>query len=212
MKYQLNSFDNIGYIHGILSEEDLFPLKTEISEIQNCFDTAIKNNQGLAGNIKKEFTITKSVKHLENLLMPLIEKYDSLFNYSKTISIIQSDIFGLTLNDVWVNFQQKYEFNPVHRHTGVMSFVIWIKVPYLFDDERAQFPDTQNDVVRAGTFNFYYINSLGKISEKTIYADKNFENNILIFPAEMFHCVYPFYTSDEFRISVSGNFQLSVYK
>ncbi len=30
--------------------------------------------------------------------------------------------------------------------------------------------------------------------------------NKKIYPAKQLHCVYPFYTSDEYRISVSGNF------
>jgi len=28
---------------------------------------------------------------------------------------------------------------------------------------------------------------------------------MLIFPARMTHCVYPFYTSQDYRISISGN-------
>ena len=212
MNYKLHTFDNIGFLHGILSEEELFPLKQEILKIQNNFNDSIKNNPGLAGNIKKEYRIIDSVKYLENLLLPYIDSYDNFFHYSNTISLIQYDHFKLILNDVWVNFQKKYEFNPIHRHTGVMSFVIWVKIPYFFEDERKQFPDTKEEIVRAGTFNFYYTNSLGKISEKTIYADREFENHILIFPAEMFHAVYPFYTSEDYRISVSGNFQLDICK
>ena len=33
---------------------------------------------------------------------------------------------------------------------------------------------------------------------------------ILLFPSEMYHGVYPFYTSDDYRISVSGNFNFKI--
>jgi hypothetical protein len=31
------------------------------------------------------------------------------------------------------------------------------------------------------------------------------ENTLLLFPAKLTHAVYPFYSSDDYRISVSGN-------
>ena len=41
----------------------------------------------------------------------------------------------LSMN-MWVNFQRKYEFNPLHKHSGLLSFVIWMKIPYNFEDEK----------------------------------------------------------------------------
>jgi hypothetical protein len=59
-------------------------------------------------------------------------------------------------------------------------------------------------------FSFLYSNTLGKISAQQIPVDKNMENNILIFPSNFYHMVYPFFTSDGYRISVSGNFHLKI--
>ena len=38
--------------------------------------------------------------------------------------------------------------------------------------------------------------------------DKNWEGYMIMFPANLQHCVYPFYTSDETRISFAGNISL----
>ena len=34
---------------------------------------------------------------------------------------------------------------------------------------------------------------------------KNYEGTMLFFPAKLRHCVYPFYGTDEPRISIAGN-------
>ena len=33
------------------------------------------------------------------------------------------------LNNFWVNYQKQYEFNPLHDHSGIYSFVIFVKIP-----------------------------------------------------------------------------------
>jgi hypothetical protein len=61
-----------------------------------------------------------------------------------------------------------------------------------------------------GHFQFIYTNSLGHISSYDIPADKTYNNKMVIFPASLSHAVYPFSTSDKYRISVSGNFIFNV--
>ena len=39
-------------------------------------------------------------------------------------------------------------------------------------------------------------------------VDKTWEGMMLMFPSKLHHSVYPFYTSDEKRISVSGNISI----
>ena len=42
----------------------------------------------------------------------------------------------LFLNQLWVNYQYKTEFNPSHDHSGVYSFAIWMKIPYSWEDQK----------------------------------------------------------------------------
>ena len=59
-----------------------------------------------------------------------------------------------------------------------------------------------------GKFELFYQDTMGGLSAVTLPIDKSFENTMLLFPAQMHHCVYPFYTSDDYRVSIAGNFFL----
>ena len=48
----------------------------------------------------------------------------------------------------------------------------------------------------------------GTLIETLFYLDSQYENTICVFPSILNHAVFPFYTSDEYRISVSGNIYL----
>jgi len=52
---------------------------------------------------------------------------------------------------------------------------------------------------------------LGNIRSHDLPVDKSYEKKLLLFPATMRHSVYPFYTSDDYRISVSGNFLMKAF-
>ena len=86
-----------------------------------------------------------------------------------------------------------------------MSFVIWLKLPFLIENEDKYGPGSKANNPMSGRFSFSYTDSMGAICHYDIPADKNMENTMLIFPAKMNHTVYPFFTSDDCRISVSGN-------
>ena len=112
----------------------------------------------------------------------------------------------LSVKHLWVNFQKKYDFNPVHNHAGALSFVIWMKIPYKYKDEM----NTARtigiaDRCMSGCFQFLFTSMLGQIVKHNYYLDTSYEGTILVFPAQFNHAVYPFFTSDEDRISISGN-------
>jgi len=199
IKYQVQPFPNAGYLTAELDSDILLPIFSEIEEIQkNNFENAIPYNQNLIGNIEKEFELTKSKQYIAQSLHPLALKYNEYFNFS--------DPNDLYLRDVWVNFQKKYEFNPQHNHSGVISFVIWISIPYEINNEMLISPGKKSAKNVAGHFSFHYSDITGNICSHALPVDKEFENNIIMFPSKILHSVYPFYSSDEYRISIAGNF------
>tara|TARA_R110000822_G_scaffold205561_1_gene342062 strand:- start:368 stop:1048 length:681 start_codon:yes stop_codon:yes gene_type:complete len=209
MKYTVNGFNNFGFINAKLSESDLAPIKTEINNIQNNFELyeTQKHNKNLIGNIKKEYKLVESQKYIEELLMPLVGAYNNDFGYIKEFNILTNSV-PIVLDDCWVNFQKKYEFNPAHNHSGIYSFVIWINVPYDMEEELKLSPGAEARSNLAGSFVFLYNDTTGKIKPFDILIDKNMENNIVFFPSNFYHMVYPFFSSDKYRVSVSGNFKL----
>lgn len=207
MNYRPVHFRNIGYLDVEFTDQELKSIKDEIDEIYNDNLSAQEMNSELAGNIEKEFALTKTHKTIENLLLPGCIQFDKIYDYVRHINILTKD-GPLVLEKAWVNFQKKHEFNPPHIHTGLFSFVIWIKVPYLMADEMALPNTKKSNSACPGHFEFTFINCLGKTLGHTIPADKTYEGKGVIFPSYLTHSVYPFYTSDDYRISVSGNFKI----
>lgn len=202
-----NNFRNYGFLSHKFTDEQLQPIKKEIDEIKNNFINAIPHNHKLAGNIESEYVLTKSRSYISELLAPFVTLYDRTYNYNSNINVLEFDV-NIELYEPWVNFQKKGEFNPVHNHKGIYSFVLWIDIPYDIKDELA-LPLTINSNCKApGHFQFIYNDILGGIKTHAVPADRSFNNTIYFFPAALSHTVYPFFTSDDYRISVSGNYIL----
>ena len=199
------TFNNYGYIETTFSESQLEPIKNEIDEYKKS------NTEYEVGTITEEYRLEKSLKYIENLLLPYCKQYDEIFEYtSETIN----QEMPLYLDNVWVNFQRKHEFNPSHTHSGVFSFVLWIDIPYNIEDEIAhessRFMKVLSDrLVVPGHFQISYTSSIGSILQYYIPADKTYNSKLILFPSSMVHTVFPFYTSDKPRISVAGNFKLN---
>ena len=206
MEYLTLQFQNIGFLKATLSNEQLAPLRKEIEKLSRNFNSGVKHNDKLAGNLQHEFLLKESKKHTYNLVAPLFLEFDKQFNNYITKNPLLPENSPIELNELWVNFQKKYEFNPIHDHTGIMSFVIWMQIPYLMEDELKASPGALANPNLAGHFAFHFTDTLGDIRTFHIPADKTQENTILLFPARMKHSVFPFYSSDDFRITVSGNF------
>ena len=200
-----------GYIQSTYPVEQLTPVRDEIEKIKLSNFNAEKINSTLVGNIEKEFNLVDSKKYLEEILMPMCMEYDRLFNYFKQFDLL-TESAPLILDKVWVNFQKKHEFNPPHHHKGILSFVIWIDIPYNIEDEMDLPQSKYSGQSIPGHFQFLYTNGLGAIKSYDIPADKKYNNTLIMFPSKLTHAVYPFYTSDEYRVSVSGNFLLNTSK
>ena len=214
--YKIHEFsNNLGYIDEKMPD-DVF--KIVLDEIDIAAGQKVPHNTKLVGNIEEQYLMgfknQVNMYKLETYLRGLAGIYEKKFNYmscmgNQTMSLDQGMSFDLRLRNCWVNFMKKYEFNPIHNHSGLYSFNIFVKIPY---DLKKEFdsPRTQNKDQRfPGCFSFYCGNGLGEFVPHVIHADKEWEQVILLFPSITQHCVYPFYTSDDYRITVSGNLYLN---
>ena len=196
-------FKNIGFYQIKLSGAELLPICNEIQELQSKFNhpMSIDMNHKLAGQIAREYELSENTRYyLENIISPHLFSYTQHYkNYFENTN--------LTLQNSWVNFQKSSEFNPPHNHSGIISFVIWIKIPYTIEAEFNNNFVKYSNTPLAGCFSFLYNTSIGSITQHAIKAGADHENTLLLFPAQLNHCVYPFFTSDEYRISVAGNFE-----
>jgi hypothetical protein len=215
INYTWHTLPNVGYMMMQLPEEVLSVIRSEIDEIYNSgFSSSEEYNKQLAGHINDEYTLPKSMGIVEEYSKALAIAHNEEFDYLKSIPeiVVQTADINLyekiKLNSLWVNFQQKYDFNPLHSHGGIWSFVIWMNIPYNLEEEKKRFPKLTEKQNMVTNFQFAYTDTLGNISQQTIPVDQSFEGKMCLFPASMRHFVNPFYTSDSYRVSVAGNIAL----
>lgn len=211
MNLGLQQFPTEGFWLHRFTDEELAPLREAVNLVQSDFSKADLSQDNLAGQIKHEYTLDENTRtYLDYLISPQVREYDASIGYMNKYCTVLSDNRRLMIERAWVNFQQQGEYNPTHKHSGVFSFVIWLQVPYYIDEEQDKSPGKNSNHPISGNFEFIYTSVFGQTRSYPMPVDKGFENYMIIFPASMTHSVYPFCSSDQFRISVSGNFVFQV--
>lgn len=199
MTHAFGNFANYGFIKDTVPADLLADLIAETNAID--LNNPLINK--LAGNLESSYRLSSCREKLEKYVVGIAEQYSQGFNISHTGKNLTGD--NLSLGLYWANFQKKHEFNPIHLHDGAFSFVIWLKVPYLIGDELNTSISKNSNMPRAGMFSFFYTNAFGEIREAEFPVDKLYEGTMFLFPSCLQHMVYPFTTSDDTRISISGN-------
>lgn len=188
--------ENIGYYKTKIDNNLLKQLKEEAS-------TAHLNNEkmisGLSGPGVPEHYYLKNNEIFREYIKKCANEY--IINNFFILSGIKKN-YKLGLTRPWINIQLKNQFIPNHNHNGLLSYVIWVNIPYDIDKERNEKIKGRN---HASCFEFSYQNILGYTVQKLFKVSKDDEGTLMIFPSRLTHCVYPFYTSDDKRISISGN-------
>ena len=194
---------NPGITNGYLGKEIYQALNQEIVDIHTNDKDILKMNPSLAGQIAKEYQITKSLPLLNPFLEEMGRAYQKEWNYYPKENPNNNN---LTVESVWVNMQKKLEVNPLHNHDGTLSFVAWLHVPFKLEDER-NMENCKNSrtVALSSTFQFVYTTALGNIVNCPMFVENGWEGRIVMFPSKLLHMVYPFQTSDDYRISIAGN-------
>ena len=198
----IKDFDqfNIGYIDSIP--------KNHINYLKNNIDFSKKANEVLAGYIREEYFYDNWSEDFERFIIDSSINHKNIKEHLKSFSMLSKNV-PYYLNALWVNKQKKYEFNPIHIHNGALSFIVFLKIPYDLKEEDKVFPKN-NTTSSTSRLTFFGNRLLGGIYQLVINVDKSFENKMLVFPASLYHMVYPFYTSNDYRITVSGNISFYV--
>ena len=193
---------NVGLTQGMIPPDIYQALNQEIVDIHNDDSNTMRMNHSLAGQITKEYQITKSLPVLNPYLEEMGRVYQKEWDYFPK----ENPNKDLKVESVWVNMQKKLEVNPLHNHDGTLSFVAWLYVPFKLEDER-NMENCKNSrtVELASTFQFVYTTALGTIANCPMFVESGWEARIVMFPAKLLHMVYPFQTSDDYRISIAGN-------
>ena len=187
--------------------------KSVMTKLQSYIKEAKKNpvnhNSNLAGNISESLLIKdKDNWFFQTVLLSLMNEYVKHYPLFHIKNAFLTEDAPYCLDNLWVNFQKENEFNPPHNHSGIFSFVIWVKIPTDWREQHAIPFVAQSVSPCASDFEFHYTTMLGTIGTHTYCLDKKSEGFMLFFPASLQHTVYPFYNCDKERISISGNIRL----
>lgn len=181
---------NFGVIQSILPQ-DLYSML-----LQECLDTQSKVEMvsGLSNENKevpKHFSLPdNSTLKLTAFLKEMVGEYNKKYpNYITSIKCLDRNA-PLFFKTPWINYQKENQYLPLHEHDGVLSYNIWIKIPV------------------ESIFEFSYNSIIGRNLNHRLKLNKKDEGRIMLFPSLLQHIVYPFYESNQIRISIAGNIVL----
>ena len=198
----------VGWLEGKLPEN-------AVKHLWKCIEKKKgSEKKNLAGNIEGSYQlIDEDDWFFHNVVYPFLSEYNKEFyNLGNALPINARHPYFL--QKLWVNYQKENEFNPLHDHTGIYSFVIWMKIPTNWKDQfKLPFlKGVKGGDKRPSSFEFAIPCRDGGLVTPHYKMSADWEGHMLFFPARMFHQVYPFYDCDEERISISGNIGLDTTK
>ena len=192
-----------GWIESILDKEFVDFLWGRIEKSEHD----VKDR--LAGNISTSRAITddEDGTFLNRVLLPQVEMYRVMNQGRDPVPIPINAEIELYIHDLWVNYQYKHEFNPYHFHGGMYSFVVWMKIPTDWKEQnKLPFLDgIREEDKKVGCFEFQHLDMYGDVVNTAYRLDPSYEGYMVFFPAKLRHMVYPFYETEEPRISIAGN-------
>ena len=221
---------NYGPLHmSSKLSEDILKVIDDYSGVQKN-KSAYDWRKSLAGKLDHEYSFTdEQIKEISNLIKPYISAY--LITLTESYSLVVVDQYYkfcnqervtpyLNFDSIWVNFQQKGEYNPIHQHSGDISFIIYLDVPSVIYEE-------ENDSGGSPPGSVEFINSLNQVTnqynnrhntlkdnykaiKQNLFAPTNINTlsptrgDIHMFPSWLNHQVQAL-KSDVLRTTVAGN-------
>ena len=156
----------------------------------------------LAGHMDKESQypqedrkyFAENTKFIFESYKDMYIKYMGQYDYDKYLKNKKFDLY-----DLWFNVMRAGDTNPIHTHSGDLSFVLFTQIPDEIKKENDQYVGRGSG---PGTLQFLF----GQAQEH-FATSKHFlptKGDFFIFPAKLYHLVYPFKSNVE-RISIAGN-------
>lgn len=195
------------------------------------YDEKIDYRRHLAGKISSEYLFNDTLhRNWSNKLKKYLVEYFEFLKFHKAIPDhntaeyfhnCKTVLDMLQIDSMWANFQKKLEYNPLHDHSGFLSFVAYIDVPEAIRAEECidttrrpagsiQFinrlrPSRFRNAITPRDLTYFLEDMLNPIDDITFSP---VSGDLFIFPSYLTHQVSSF-ESDVTRISVSGNWGLA---
>ena len=204
------------YDAGVLDNYSLLGKIYKSVTPQECLETYVRHVKEKRG----EFLDMK--QHLAGVANAQLSLYDNQLNRSENgtspemVEMFKSAIDPhlihfvgerpWVLESMWVNIMGPGDFQPVHMHTGALSFVWYLDVPEVIYEKNEQY--SRPNEPEGGSSPYGEIHFLTPdqncpfgITRETF---RPATGDLMIFDARYRHTVYP-YTANVERVSISGN-------
>jgi hypothetical protein len=206
-----HTFNNYGYTLEKVPVQVMDILRVEREKYAVGDPISRTANGNLVGQINKEHDLAhlKETPIVKDFLLQEARTYAECFNLPRKPSDVtydESTEWDICINAIWMNIQERGEYNPPHKHSGLMSFVIWFEIPYDISEEKALNNSKYSNHPGNGDFFFHPISTVGSFTSVAMNVGKDKEGSICVFDAKLLHSVNPFFTTDKQRVTFSGNF------
>jgi len=200
-------FRDYGYILVKVPDDVLSVFKDQSKRIKAGTIPCINANNKLAGQITNQFNLDYLNTHplIVEFFGSLAKTYIEIFKTLPTPSTVKGGEWSIVLESLWINIQEKGEYNPIHAHNGVFSFVVWLEIPFTIEEEQ-QLPNSKNSNKPSnGDFYFHFVKNSGEIDNVPMKVGKDKEGYACFFNSGLYHSVNPYFSTEEKRVTISGN-------
>ena len=160
----------------------------------------------LVGKVKEELKFNDQIMNLffeemKDFIMEY-QQQTELYTSMGTRGLNPNSNYSIQATSGWFIRQFENEYNPVHIHPDTMlSCVGYLKLPEGIEDEWEE--DYKDHHPSHGHIQFFHGTSVSYSATNFMFKPQ--VGDFIVFPAHMFHTVYPFKTKGE-RRSFSVNF------
>lgn len=147
------------------------------------------HGKNLAGEIKYEIKLSREFidSNLYNPIRNIVNNF--------VLSTMNKELKSFEIKSSWAVCQFESDYNPIHWHDGHLSGVMYTKIP-------KNFGSSYKKINKNG--NIAFIHGATQLTAASVYDVSPELGDIYVFPSNLMHTVYPFF-SDEERRSVSFN-------
>ena len=177
-----------------------------VEKLNNSMNDKLEDwSDTLVGKVKEElkfsdYIINFFIEEMKDFIMRY-QLNTEVYTSMGRAGLDPNSNYGISTTSGWFIRQFEGEYNPVHVHPDSMvSCVGYLKLPEGIEDEWEE--DYKDHHPSHGHIQFFHGSSLPYSSTNFMFKPQ--VGDFIIFPAHMFHTVYPFKTKGE-RISFSVN-------
>ena len=190
---ECKSLPNQGYVQGVLKKSERDYLWSLIGDLDDNDKSGFQKQLGDEDNY-----------FANTVLSSYCQEYVNTYGVPFLTNTTHSHDF--CMNRFWARVSLDGDYQSIHDHQSVFTFVIWLQIPFDGNKERSQQPGFRPE---AGDFVLVYTDITGRIQKKNFILTPEMEGTILVFPSSINHIVYPHYSTTDYRVSVAGDITLS---